>query len=134
MEFLIQPYKFQCRWSVAAELTGPGSAALPMVKLAFEFLVLTVARPGEVHGAEWAAEETNHPREVVEAVLAHVIQNKGEAVYARYDLFERRRVLMEDWRVSWPMKRRRGVRRMRDDGRRIIQRQEGANRSASAPS
>ena len=39
----------------------------------------------------WAAEETNHPREVVEAALAHVVQNKVEAAYARSDLFERRR-------------------------------------------
>ena len=46
---------------------------------------------------DWAAEETNHPREVVEAALAHVVQNKVEAAYARSDLFERRRVLMNDW-------------------------------------
>ena len=44
-----------------------------------------------------AAEETNHPREVVEAALAHVVQNKVEATYARSDLFERRRKLMDDW-------------------------------------
>ena len=44
----------------------------------------------------WAAEETNHPREVVEAALAHVVQNKVEAAYARSDLFERRRQLMDD--------------------------------------
>ena len=34
---------------------------------------------------DWAAEETNHPREVI------------EAAYARSDLFERRRTLMDDW-------------------------------------
>ena len=43
------------------------------------------------------AEETNHPREVVEAALAHVMQNKVEAAYRRTDLFERRRRLMEQW-------------------------------------
>ena len=46
---------------------------------------------------DWAAEETDHPREVVEAALAHVVQNKVEAAYARSDLFERRRLLMNDW-------------------------------------
>ena len=46
---------------------------------------------------DWAAEETDHPREVIEAALAHVVQNKVEAAYARSDLFERRRRLMEDW-------------------------------------
>ena len=45
----------------------------------------------------WAAEETDHPREVIEAALAQVIQNKVEAAYARSDLFERRRRLMDDW-------------------------------------
>ena len=46
---------------------------------------------------DWAAEETDHPREVVEAALAHVVQNKVEAAYRRTDLFERRRHLMNDW-------------------------------------
>ena len=43
-----------------------------------------------------AAEETDHPREVIEAALAHVVGNKVEAAYARSDLFERRRCLMDD--------------------------------------
>ena len=46
---------------------------------------------------DWAAEATDHPREVVEAALAHVVQNKVEAAYMRSDLFERRRWLMNDW-------------------------------------
>ena len=45
---------------------------------------------------DWAAEETDHPREVIEAALAHLAQNKVEAAYARSDLFDRRR-LMDDW-------------------------------------
>ena len=46
---------------------------------------------------DWAAEETDHPREVVEAALAHVVRNPVEAAYARSDLFARRRRLMDDW-------------------------------------
>ena len=46
---------------------------------------------------DWAAEETDHPREVIEAALAHVVRNRTEAAYARSDLFERRRRLMDDW-------------------------------------
>ena len=42
---------------------------------------------------------TDHPREVIKAALAHVVQNKVEAAYARSDLFERRRRLMEDWAI-----------------------------------
>ena len=167
----------------SAIATVHASKAMPAVKLAFEFLVLTAARSGEVRGArwdemdteahvwtvpakrmkmkrdhrvplcgralelldmarrlpdaggahvfpgtggkpfddkrmlrvvrwhgiaavphgfrssfrDWAAEETNHPREVIEAALAHTVQNKVEAAYARSDLFERRRRLMDDW-------------------------------------
>ena len=46
---------------------------------------------------DWAAEQTNTPREVVEAALAHTVRNATEAAYARSDLFERRRRLMDDW-------------------------------------
>lgn len=46
---------------------------------------------------DWAAEETTHPREVIEAALAHVVTNQTEAAYARSDLFERRRRLMNEW-------------------------------------
>ena len=45
---------------------------------------------------DWAAERTNHPREVM-AALAHTVRNQTEAAYARSDLFERRRHLMADW-------------------------------------
>ncbi len=46
---------------------------------------------------DWAAEETNHPREVAEAALAHIVRNEVEAAYARSDLVERRRQLMDEW-------------------------------------
>ena len=46
---------------------------------------------------DWAAERTDTPREVVEAVLAHAVSNPTEAAYARSDLFERRRRQMDDW-------------------------------------
>ena len=46
---------------------------------------------------DWASERTNHPREVMEAALAHAVKDQTEAAYARSDLFERRRTLMDDW-------------------------------------
>ena len=46
---------------------------------------------------DWASERTDHPREVIEAALAHAVRNQTEAAYARSDLFERRRRLMDDW-------------------------------------
>jgi integrase len=46
---------------------------------------------------DWAGETTAHPREVIEAALAHRLKDKAEAAYARGDLFVKRRRLMEDW-------------------------------------
>ena len=34
---------------------------------------------------------------MIEAALAHVARNRAQTGYARLDLFERRRVLMDDW-------------------------------------
>ena len=44
---------------------------------------------------EWL--KTDHPREVIEAALAHVVRNRIEPAYACSYLFERRRVLMDAW-------------------------------------
>ena len=46
---------------------------------------------------DWASEQTHTPHAVMEAALAHTIRNKAEAAYARSDLFQRRRALMEAW-------------------------------------
>ena len=46
---------------------------------------------------DWAAECTDAPREVCELALAHVNSDWVEAAYRRSDLFDRRRVLMNDW-------------------------------------
>ena len=34
---------------------------------------------------------------MIEAALAHVVRNRFEAAHALSDLFERRRILMDDW-------------------------------------
>ena len=46
---------------------------------------------------DWAAEQTNYPREVAEMALAHTIEDKVEAAYRRGDLFDKRKRLMDDW-------------------------------------
>lgn len=46
---------------------------------------------------DWAGEQTNFAREVCEFALAHVIKDKAEAAYARSDLFDKRRALMNEW-------------------------------------
>lgn len=45
----------------------------------------------------WAAETTDHQREVCEMALAHTLSSKVEAAYNRGDLLDKRRALMEDW-------------------------------------
>ena len=46
---------------------------------------------------DWVSECTNTPREVAEAALAHVVRSQVEAAYARSDLFDKRRKLMDQW-------------------------------------
>jgi integrase len=55
-----------------------------------------------VHGLrstfrDWAAEQTNFPREVAELALAHVVGDEAELAYRRSDLLRKRRALMEAW-------------------------------------
>jgi integrase len=46
---------------------------------------------------DWCAEQTNFPREVAEAALAHTLKDKTEAAYQRGDYFEKRAGLMKAW-------------------------------------
>lgn len=47
--------------------------------------------------ADWINEQTSYPREVREAALAHVNQNKTEAAYSRTAYLEKRRPMMAAW-------------------------------------
>ncbi len=46
---------------------------------------------------DWCGDHTEHPREVAEAALAHVVGNAVEQAYRRQDALEKRRLLMTDW-------------------------------------
>ncbi len=55
-----------------------------------------------VHGfrstfRDWASEVANAPREVAEMSLAHQVGSDVERAYARSDLLDKRRLLMERW-------------------------------------
>ena len=45
----------------------------------------------------WCIEQTDTPWAVGEAALAHTLGNSTEQAYARSDLFQRRRGLMDAW-------------------------------------
>lgn len=46
---------------------------------------------------DWSAENTDAPHAVMEQALAHKVGNRVEQAYARSDLFDRRRGLMDQW-------------------------------------
>ena len=46
---------------------------------------------------DWCGEATSTPREVAEACLAHVVGSSVERAYARSDLLEKRRAVMDQW-------------------------------------
>ena len=76
----------------------------PLSNMAMLATIKRMGRSGDftVHGfrsafRDWAAEQTNYPRDVAEATLAHTIPDAVERAYRRGDLFEKRSRLMEDW-------------------------------------
>ena len=73
----------------------------PMGPGVWRVLLQRLGIDATVHGfrssfRDWCG-ETGVPREVAEACLAHTIRNQAEAAYARSDLLERRREVMEAW-------------------------------------
>jgi integrase len=84
-------------------LVFPGSrAGRPMTDKTLSAKVKELGFDADVHGFRtsfrtWAQERTNFPREVAEFALAHVVGDAAEQAYARSDLFEKRRKMMEAW-------------------------------------
>jgi integrase len=84
------------------DLLFPGRSDKPLSEMSMTALVRRLKVEAVPHGfrstfTNWCAETTNHPEEVRQMALAHTIGDKTEAAYRRLDLFEKRRVLMEDW-------------------------------------
>lgn len=86
------------------ERVFPGFAKDRPLSLTTLMNTLRRAAPGEatVHGLRssfrvWAAELARAPREVAEAALAHAVGSAAERAYARSDLLEQRRELMQAW-------------------------------------
>ena len=84
-------------------LVFPGmKAGKPMSDMTMSKLVKELGFASDVHGFRtsfrvWVQEKTNTPFEVAEKALAHKTSNKVVAAYARSDLFEKRRALMDAW-------------------------------------
>ena len=86
-----------------AGLIFPGMrSGRPMSDMTMSKLVKELGYPVDIHGFRtsfrtWVQEQTNTAHEVAERALAHKTTNKVEAAYARSDLFEKRRELMDSW-------------------------------------
>jgi integrase len=78
----------------------------PLSGMAMEMLLRRMkVDDATVHGfrssfRDWVSEETNFPREIAEAALAHVVGDETERAYRRGDALEKRRVLMKAWAVN----------------------------------
>ena len=62
--------------------SGNPVAASTLPKMLRQHGIEAVAHGFRSSFRDWAAERTDHPREVIEAALAHVVPNKVEAAYA----------------------------------------------------
>jgi len=74
----------------------------PLSDMTISKLVKELGYPCDVHGFRtsfrtWVQEKTNTPFEVAERALAHKTRNAVVAAYARSDLMEKRRQLMQRW-------------------------------------
>lgn len=82
---------------------GKSGEAKPQSVMVFKALLKRMGRDGfTVHGfrstfRDWCSESAHAEREVAEAALSHATGNEVERAYARSDLFERRRALMDAW-------------------------------------
>ena len=83
---------------------SPLKLAVPMSDMTLTKILRStgLAERATVHGfrssfKNWTLEQTETPWAVSEAALAHTLGNSTEQAYARSDLFERRRALMQLW-------------------------------------
>ena len=79
--------------------TKPGR---PLSDMTLSKLVKELGFNADVHGFRtsfrtWAQERSNFPREIAEAALAHLSGDAVERAYARSDVFDKRRKMMEAW-------------------------------------
>ena len=84
------------------QLIFPSDRHTKMSNMAMDMLLRRMDSDVTVHGfrstfRDWAGDETDFPREVAEAALAHKVGDAVEQAYRRNTALERRRTLMEAW-------------------------------------
>lgn len=87
---------------VSADIVFPGRSGQALSDMTLTAILRRMKVAAVPHGfrstfRDWAGERTTFPREVAEAALAHALENKVEAAYARGDQFTKRAKLMQAW-------------------------------------
>jgi integrase len=87
-----------------SEFVFPGrKQARPLSNMSMEMVLRRMkVQDATMHGfrssfRDWVGNETQFPREVAEAALAHVVGDSAEQAYRRGDALEKRRLLMNAW-------------------------------------
>jgi integrase len=96
----------------SSSMSGPhpyvfegGRPRQPLSNMALMMLLRRMGIDATVHGLrssfrDWAGDETQFPREVAEAALAHAVGDETERAYRRGDALAKRRELMTAW-AEW---------------------------------
>jgi integrase len=97
-----------------SELVFPGfKPGRQLSRMALEAVLRRTRVDVTIHGfrssfRDWAGDSTPFARDVVEAALAHAIEDKTEAAYRRSDALEKRRALMAAWAAYCDSREARG--------------------------
>jgi integrase len=89
--------------TVHSTLVFPGArVGRPLSHESMLRVLRAMGRDAVVHGfrssfRDWCGDQTNFPREIAEAALAHTVGSKVEAAYRRGSALEKRRQLMAAW-------------------------------------
>jgi integrase len=84
------------------DLLFASASGRPFSDMVFTQLLRRLGEPYTMHGFRssfrtWADEATQFPHEMLEFALAHVISDQTVRAYARSDMLEKRRELMNSW-------------------------------------
>lgn len=95
-------------FSDGSSVVFPGTRyGVPLSDMTLSKLVKELGFDADVHGFRtsfrtWVQEQTDFPREVAEAALAHAVGDAVEQAYARSDMLDRRRQMMDAWAEYLP--------------------------------
>lgn len=98
----IMQFVAELRTKEDGDYVFPNAAGKPFSDMVFTQLLRRLEEPYTMHGFRasfrtWGDEVTEFPHEMLEFALAHVISDQTVRAYARSDMLEKRRKLMNSW-------------------------------------